>query len=85
MGWLRNIEVTANHLHILDLHHMGCPDASVERIVFLGNLLKEIYRAKLAAEFPNRNFVVNFYEPDDKDLQEYQLTFYQACQLTAGC
>jgi len=71
------IEATANHLHIADLHYVGCPDASVERLVFLGTLLEEIYRIKLAAEFPNRRFTVKFYEPPDKELQEYQLTFFQ--------
>ena len=77
-GNRRSIEATANHLHILDLHYVGSPDATVERIVYLGNVLREIYRAKLAAEFPGRNFTVELYEPPDKDLREYQLTFYQS-------
>jgi hypothetical protein len=71
------VEAMANHIHLIDLHHQGCPDASLERIIFLGNVLKEIYTAKLAAEFPDRRFVVDFYQPADKDLGEYQLTFYQ--------
>lgn len=77
-GDRKNIEATANHLHILDLHYLGSPDASEERIVFLGNVLREIYRAKLRLEFPDRNFTVDFYEPPNKELQEYQLTFYQS-------
>jgi hypothetical protein len=83
-SWMRNcsgdrksVEATANHIHILDLHHAGCPDASVERVIFLGNVLKEIYRAKLLSQFPNRDIVVEFYEPPNKELQDYQLTFYQ--------
>jgi hypothetical protein len=83
-SWLRNcgdnrqsVERVVNHIHISSLHHHGCPDASVERLIFLGNVLKEIYAAKLAAQFPHRNFVVELYEPEDKDLGEYQLTFYQ--------
>ena len=77
-GDKRSIEATANHLHILDLHYVGCPDASVERITFLGRTLKEIYAVKLAAEFPDKKFVVEFYEPEDQNLQDYQPTFHQA-------
>jgi hypothetical protein len=76
-GDRRSVEATANHIHILDLHYVGAPDANADRIIFLGNVLKEIYRVKLAAEFPNRDIVVEFYEPPDKELQDYQLTFYQ--------
>jgi len=77
-GDRKTVEATINHIHILDLHYAGSPDASVERIVFLGNVLKEIYRVKLSAEFPGRNFVVEFYEPPDQNLQDYQITFFQA-------
>lgn len=73
----KSMEATVNHIHILDLHHAGCPDASVERIVFLGKVLKEIYSTKLAVEFPQKSFIVDFYEPEDQNLQDYQLTFYQ--------
>ena len=73
----RSVEATVNHLHIVDLHHAQCADASVERIVYLGNVLKEIYAVKLAAQFPNRQFVVEFYEPPNKEMREYQLLFYQ--------
>ncbi len=83
-SWLRDcdgnksrVEATANHLHIQDIHHFGCEDASIQRLVYLGNILKQIYTAKLAAEFPDRKFIVNFYEPPDQDLYEYQITFYQ--------
>lgn len=76
-GNRQSVEATANHIHIADLHHVGSPDLSLERIVFLGNVLKEIYATKLAAEFPDRKFVVDFYQPADQKLQDYQLTFYQ--------
>lgn len=76
-GDRRCVEATVNHLHILDLHHFDCPDASIDRIVYLGNVLKEIYQAKLATQFPDRNVVVEFHEPPDKELRGYQLTFYQ--------
>ena len=76
-GNRQSIEATANHIHLLDLHYVGSPDANAERIIYLGKVLKEIYQVKLAAEFPDRKFVVDFYEPPDKNLQDYQLTFYQ--------
>ena len=76
-GDRRCVEATANHLHLLDLHYVGSPDANIERIIYLGNVLKDIYQTKLAAQFPDRNIVVEFYEPPDKELQAYQLTFYQ--------
>ena len=82
--WMQNCagarrcgEATANHIHIVDLHHVGCADASVERVVFLGTLLAEIYRTKLAADFPGRDIGVEFYPPESQKIQEYQLTFYQ--------
>ena len=73
----RRIEATVNHIHILDIHYVGCPDTSVAHLVLLGNVLKDIYSTKLKAQFPKRSFVVDFYEPEDKNLQGYQLTFYQ--------
>lgn len=78
------VEATANHLHIRDIHYRGCPDLSIERVVYLGNVLKQIYTAKLAAEFPGRSFVVEFYEPPDQDIDEYQLTFYQRHEVLVG-
>jgi hypothetical protein len=84
-SWMKNcggnkqsVEATLNHIHILDLHYRGCPDASVERLVHLGNTLRDIYATKLKAEFPDRNFIVEFYEPPDKNLNDYQLVYYQA-------
>jgi hypothetical protein len=76
-GDRRSVEATANHLHIADLHYVGAPDASVERLIFLGSVLREIYAVKLATEFPDKKFVVEFHEPASKQLQDYQLTFYQ--------
>ena len=76
-GTRQSVEATLNHIHILDLHYRGCPDASLETIIHLGNVLKDIYATKLRAQFPDREFVVEFYEPPDQNLQDYQLLFYQ--------
>ena len=74
----KSLESTANHLHLLDLHYVGCKDASYERLIYLGNILKEIYECKLKHDFPDRSFVVEFIMPDNSDdLNGYILTFYQ--------
>ena len=73
------IEAVINHLHIMDLftgerHN----EITNEQIIYLGNILREIYEVKLKAEFPTRNFVVTFNGNDEnQDLIDYQLTFYQ--------
>lgn len=72
------VEATINHLHLQDLHHADCEDVTPERLAYLGRLLKEIYECKLKRDFPEKAFVVEFYEPDDKDdLLGYVLTFHQ--------
>jgi hypothetical protein len=69
-----------NHVHILDIHYRGFGDASKDKLFALGNVLKEIYEAKLLWKWPDRPCTVEFYVPDDPDdLQEYQLSFWQKC------
>ena len=76
-GDKRGIEATMNHLHIADLHY-GSEDITRERILFLADVLKEAYSAKLAWQFPDRPCVVELFEPEDKnDLVGYQITFWQ--------
>jgi hypothetical protein len=77
-GDRKAIEAVLNHLHIADIQHYGCEDISRERILYLGRLLREIYEAKLAWQFPKRRFEVCFYEPDTEDLFDYEITFFQA-------
>ena len=36
-----------NHLHIADIQYYGCKDASLDKLRLPGNVLKEIYQAKL--------------------------------------
>lgn len=83
-GWLahcggdrRAVETVVNHLHLLDLHHFGCTDATAERLAYLGRTLKEVYECKLEREFPTRTFTVEFDEPSSEALLDYVLTFYQ--------
>ena len=68
-----------NHRHIADIHHAYCEDISRDKVVLLGNALKEMYELKLKWQFPDRAFTVDFYQPEDPDdLQQYQVSFWQS-------
>jgi hypothetical protein len=76
----KSIEHVMNHFHILDIHHSnGADDATKDKIIALGRILKEIYEAKLRWQFPDRPCVVDFYEPTDAEdwLLDYQISFWQ--------
>lgn len=74
----KSIEWVINHLHIADMHHRHCEDISIDKIILLGNTLKELYEAKLAYQFPNKACTVEFYIPEDKEnLTDYQISFWQ--------
>jgi hypothetical protein len=75
----KSVEWVMNHLHIADLHRHDDDQLSEDKVVILGRALTEIYRAKLAWQFPDTPCVVEFYEPEkDGDLIDYQLSFWQA-------
>jgi len=78
-GSSRNsVEWVMNHLHIADVQHYGCKDASKDKFVLLGKVLKEIYEAKLRWQFPDRPCIVEFDMPEDpEDLMGYQISFWQ--------
>lgn len=74
----RSVEWAMNHLHIADIQHHGCEDISKDKIILLGNTLKEMWQAKLAWKFPDKPCVVEFYQPEDADdLMQYQISFWQ--------
>jgi hypothetical protein len=75
------VEATMNHLHIADVQHYNCEDASKDKLLMLGNVLKEIYEAKLQWQFPDKPCTVKFFTPDDpEDLFGYEISFWQKCQ-----
>ncbi|MGC8552426.1 MAG: hypothetical protein ACP5O7_06115 [Phycisphaerae bacterium] len=76
-GDRRKVEAVMNHLHIADIQHYGCKDINRQRVVYLGRVLSEIYKAKLAWQFPTKQFEVWFNDSAGDDLIAYQLTFYQ--------
>lgn len=73
-----SVENTLNHLHLADIQYRGCPDCSPDKLLVLGNTLKQIYEAKLKWEFPDRPCEVEFFVPDDSsDVNEFQISFWQ--------
>lgn len=67
-----------------DIQYVGCEDLSKDKLIVLGNVLKEIYEAKLKWQFPDRPCVVELYIPVDSDnLKEYQISFWQKCHEPA--
>ncbi len=74
----QSVEWVMNHIHLLDLHTGPVDDASSDKLIALGNVLADIYRAKLAWQFPDKPCEVEFFVPEDREeLWEYQLSFWQ--------
>lgn len=74
----RGVEWVMNHIHLDGIQHFGCKDISKDKLLLLGNVLKEIYEAKLRWQFPERQVVVEFHVPeDDEKLAKYQIAFWQ--------
>ncbi|WP_189398049.1 hypothetical protein [Arenicella chitinivorans] len=74
----KSVEWVINHLHIVDIHHRGCDDISSDKLIEIGNALKEIYEAKLAFLFPGKPCTVDFFIPENsEDYDDYQLSFWQ--------
>ena len=74
----QSVEWVINHLHIADIQHHGCEDLSLDKILILGESLKQIYEARLNFIFPNKPCTVEFYKPENTDdLYDYQLSFWQ--------
>jgi hypothetical protein len=71
------VEALINHLHIADLHCNGEP-ATEGQLRYLGRLLKEVHEAKLARDFPDLRFTVEFNDKPGLDPIDYQLTFRQS-------
>jgi hypothetical protein len=78
----QSIEWVMNHVHIAHIHY-GREDISIDKLLVIGNVLKEIYEAKLHWQFPDRPCSVQFFIPDDPDdLTGYQLSFWQKSHET---
>ncbi len=77
-GNRRSVEAVMNHRHIADMQHGGCADISYDKIVLLGTVLRDMYQAKLAWQFPDRPCEVGLYFADEEDdLRAHEVTFWQ--------
>jgi hypothetical protein len=76
-GDRRRVEAVMNHRHVFAHFSHADGSATAEQVVYLGRVLKDIWQAKLARDFPGRRFVVRFDEGPFEDLGGYEVTFWQ--------
>ena len=80
-----SVEATLNHIHLVDLQYHGCPDVSSDKLVTLGQVLKEIYEAKLKWQFPLRLCTTSLYILNDPNAyRDYEFTFWQTAHETSN-
>ena len=73
------VEATINHLHILDVQHPGIwSDANETQLCFIGETLRASWASKLARDFPDRKFVVEFVQGTPENMREYQVFFFES-------
>lgn len=73
-----SIEWVMNHLHISDIHYNDNEHLAEDKVIVLGEALEEIYRAKLASQFPDSPCRVEFHRPEpDGNIEDYQISFWQ--------
>ena len=78
------VERVMNHQHILDIFHNSDFPLTEDAAVVIGRILKEMWSCKLARDFPDRAFHVEFFAEDRQDagasnpLLRYVVTFCQA-------
>jgi hypothetical protein len=69
-----DVELMLNHVHLAHLQWVGAPDISEDKLVFLGERLRDMWLAKLAWLFPDRPCLVEFIQPDvETDWLGYQV------------
>ena len=77
-GDKRAVQTVLNHRHILDMFAVSEQDVPRAQVVYFGRLLREVWAAKLARDFPDRRFVVSFPEEGCESLMDFELSFYQS-------
>jgi hypothetical protein len=55
-----------------------CSTLAEKQAVYLGRVLSEIHRVKLAKDFPGRQFVVEFWDGTEETNDDISLSFWQA-------
>ena len=76
-GNKQKIEAVLNHRHIVDLLPKAVESPTRSLIIAFGQLMRELLEAKLRRDFPTRHFCVSFPLEANKDLTDYEITFYQ--------
>ncbi len=76
-GNKKSVEAVLNHVHIIDLFQGNDTPPTEEQIIYIGNVLKDIWSYKAKVEFPERDISIEFYEGTKDDLVEYQVTLFQ--------
>lgn len=76
-GDRRRVETVMNHRHVFDHFSHANGSATAAQIIYLGRVLRDIWKTKLAHDFPDREFVVSFPEDPCEDLTDYEVTFWQ--------
>jgi len=68
-------EAVINHEHFWHLVQASPP--TVEAVAHWGTLVREMWVAKLARDFPDRHFVVELQTGPSVELMDHQITFWQ--------
>jgi hypothetical protein len=76
-GDRRAVEAVMNHRHITDIFCGSDNIPTRHQVIYLGRLLREMWRAKLQKDFSEKDFVVSFPEEPSECLLDYEITFYQ--------
>ena len=81
----KSVEWVMNHVHIADIHMGDDAKPSEDKFIAIGNVMREMYQAKLVWQFPHAPCTVEFYIPSDReDFVEYQLSFWQKAHESNG-
>jgi predicted oxidoreductase (fatty acid repression mutant protein) len=76
-GDRRKIESLMNHRHVVDLLPKAVESPTRGLVILFGQLLRDVWDAKLRRDFPTRKFCVSFPPEERIDLTDYEITFYQ--------
>ena len=76
-GDKRLVEEIMNHRHIADLLPKAVESPTHSLVIAFGELLQDAWDAKLRRDFPTRRFCVSFPSEEQKNLTDYEITFYQ--------
>jgi hypothetical protein len=70
------VEERLNRLEIADIFTAD-KDLTKEQALYMGKMLEQMWRAKLAVDYPDRTFHFSFIVHEDDQVQDLELTFCQ--------